>query len=456
MATEHKHSTKHKQQQQEQQQRKKQTFKTNHQGQEKQRPEGKSIITANINRNQTPPKGGDGHVTNSRSKLLKKQTPVVVSSEGEDAVGQTQQDKRGKEHFLRKQSKAAVEIDEQDEEEELFYDDIYDGRPPDYRIYQEGQVNEFFDATITNGTASKDNEPKTVSEICLVNDHYILVKMPLQPGISDSAAEGAPESPKSPMADQSNMGKLCHYLRKKPKRIQKIAPINSLAEGADHLDVIEEEKEADLNSSKSLHCLNVNSCWSSKSDDVEIYESKTTIRRTPSKMKSQGIIMVKSEEEEVEKTCQDKSSQTPPCKVRNNNNNYNKKATDNREPKDLQTISGSMPMSSSLQKHILIHNVGSLIADGDDDPNRWNINNSRKNAPTYRRKRFLWFLLPFRSKYRRAQKAKPKIQAVVYKSYFVKWTKPPESLNHGFGGVKSSKLGDLGASVLRRCRSAIF
>ncbi|XP_011295563.1 uncharacterized protein LOC105262366 [Musca domestica] len=430
MATEYQLSPKQRgnQEQQQKKQQQKTTLKSkshHHQGQEKQWPEGKSITTKSGGGGG----GADGHVTNGKTKLLKKQTPVVVSAEGNDDEVVVARP------LSRTQQNCGVA------EEAVFYDDIFDGPPPDYRIYQEGQVNEFFEATKT--TATQDIAPKTVSEICLVNDHYILVKMPTQREVGgEIIREGSKgcQGSNTTMADHKNKGISMNYWRKRPQRLRKIAPIRG-GESSDHLDVIVEEEDkgrADSKSSKSLHCLNVNSCWGSKTDDIEIYESKTTIRKTPAL--AQGIIMVKSEEER-EKSAE-KSTQTP------------LKDQNNRVP-DIATISGSKIMSSSVHNQILLHNSGSLIADN-GDPKQWTLQNCRKNTTPRRGNRFLWLLLPFRSKYRRTKKAKPKIQAVVYKTYFVKWTKPPESLNHGFGGAQSSKLSELGASVLRRCRSAIF
>ncbi|XP_044251112.1 uncharacterized protein [Drosophila takahashii] len=62
-----------------------------------------------------------------------------------------------------------------------------------------------------------------------------------------------------------------------------------------------------------------------------------------------------------------------------------------------------------------------------------------------------WFLWPFRRRLDTRSQSKLPL-AAVHKTYFVRWSKPPDTLWHGFGvdTVEVQK------SELRRCRSAVF
>lgn len=395
---------------------------------------GKSINSPSNGNNQTSPKDRR-HVT-KKSKTLTKQTPVVETSTDTDTAEEAEGAGSSEDHGEDGRTPPdTVKHQPLRQLEDIEYTEIYD-TPPDYRIYQEGKVNEFFGESLSE----KGIAPKTVSEVCLVNDHFILVKMPSKEEATKEPDTDRVQSMPASGRDHGNNRKLCHFLRRRPpQRIRKIAPIN------EDVDCVECQ-EADnghgsrVKNSKSLHCLNVNSCWGSNSDEVEIYESRTKIQHSA----PQAIVRVESSARKSTK-----SSQTPERRENNNTSVDNH----NSSKQEVHTISGAL-LTSSQHERVMLRQCGALVTSKDHNE-VVDLNHCRKTSSTSRRRgRFFWLLLrPFR---RKARKPKPKIQAVVYKSYFVKWTKPPESLYHGFGGIKSTKLADFGTSVLRRCRSAIF
>ncbi|XP_075152555.1 uncharacterized protein LOC142226423 [Haematobia irritans] len=418
--------------------------------------DGKSINTPTYNRisssdnsnsNNIPRQSPPLRLRNvTKSKTLTKQTPVVESVDSvidnQEEVG-VREAQRTEWHLeYPKSFESHKHIQEREDQNNIDYgrtsfEEIYN-TPPDYRIYQEGEVNQFFNGHLT---ADDHHIPKTISEICLVNDHYILVKMPSQMDIQQSLNQDIiSQRIPTPVEEKRGKSKLCHYLRRRHHRIRKIAPINEEPESPTEAKSSRENQK----SSRSIHCLNVNSCWQSKEDEVEVYETRTIIHKSA----PQSIRM------ETWNRSQEKSSQKS-----SNKSCQTSVAPDNNSPlhacrsNEIQSISGNI-LKSSLRESVALHHSGSLIVGDPNDPKQWNLNYLRKNATSRRRNRFQWLLRPFRSRYRKSMPNNPKIQAVVYKSYFVKWTKPPETLHHGYGYVRTSSYAD--APALRRCRSALF
>lgn len=358
-----------------------------------------------------------------------------VESQEEHVINKTIKHK----HFLRQTPVAATETEVKPENQEdtaqsheiekVIVTEEENSENKDYQIYQNGKVNEFFQNKMFEN-------PKTISDICLVNDHYILVKMPYQeinPENQNDLAEteAALQKEFRAVKEQSdtkelkkNSKKLCRYLKSKRNRISKIAPIH---EEPEELSDIEDKTQS------KLYCLKMQSCWQANEQEVEIFQTQTKIRKNISNSGSNGPKSLHK------LTPSETANQNPKC-------------IELKKPPDIQTISGSL-FKSSLQYQVSLQKHGSLL----ESHNNNNSKNfelitspSRRKCP--RLERFYWLLHPFRSRYR---KPKPKIQAVVYKTYFVKWTKPPDTLSHGYG-IKSSKSSEFEVSVLRRCRSATF
>ncbi|EDV58828.1 uncharacterized protein LOC6542205 [Drosophila erecta] len=212
----------------------------------------------------------------------------------------------------------------------------------DYRIYQQNvDLDAFF---------GEEPRYEKVSDVCLLNDHFILVKMP-------------PPDP-SPPPSKSRILR-CF----KCNRGSRVSPIPEVSD----------EKSPPPQSS----CLQP---WSTRNqDEMEVFDCSTrlTTNNTPSRSPQPATVIV----EQPHPTLQLEAIQS--------------------------LASGQLPPTSRGPLH--------------------------------------WFLWPFRR--RLDTRSKSKSQSVaVHKTYFVRWSKPPDTLWHGFGvdTLEEKK------SELRRCRSAVF
>ncbi|KAH8333739.1 hypothetical protein KR059_002893 [Drosophila kikkawai] len=206
----------------------------------------------------------------------------------------------------------------------------------DYRIYQQNvDLDAFF-----------GEEPKyeKVSDVCLLNDHFILVKMP-PPDASPPASKS-----RIPRCFRCNRG-------------SKVSPIR------------EESEEEKPPSSQP---------WSSQ-NETEVFDSTTRLTDTPCKKVASPVIV-----EQPHATLQ------------------------------LEAIQSLAP--------------GQLLL------------RPASHGPLH------WFLWPFRRRQDSRTNSKPPL-AAVHKTYFVRWSKPPDTLWNGFGVQRAAEEMKPG---LRRCRSAVF
>lgn len=213
----------------------------------------------------------------------------------------------------------------------------------DYRIYQQNiDLDAFF-----------GEEPKfeKVSDVCLLNDHFILVKMP------PPDASPPPSKSRIPRCFKCNRG-------------SKVSPIR-------------EESEEEKPSSEQSSCLQPSS--SRNQDDIEVFNSTTRLTSTPSK----------------------KAASPAPVIVEQPHPTLQLEAIQSMAPGQLLPVS-----------HGPLH----------------------------------WFLWPFRRRLESRSKSKPPL-AAVHKTYFVRWSKPPDTLWNGFGVHRAMEERK---TELRRCRSAVF
>ncbi|XP_017105378.2 uncharacterized protein [Drosophila bipectinata] len=209
----------------------------------------------------------------------------------------------------------------------------------DYRIYQQNiDLDAFF-----------GEEPKyeKVSDVCLLNDHFILVKMP--------PPEPTPPPPKSkiPRCFKCNRG-------------SRVSPV-------------QEEVEDDATSPQKSGCLQP---WSSRDqEEIEEFDSSTRLTSGTNPVDQPASVIV----EQPHPTLQ------------------------------LEAIQSTAP-EGALQVVPI------------------------SRGPLH------WFLWPFRRR-----ETKPPL-AAVHKTYFVRWTKPPDTLWPGFGVDRTEER----KFKLRRCRSAVF
>ncbi|XP_034666973.1 uncharacterized protein LOC117900650 [Drosophila subobscura] len=220
----------------------------------------------------------------------------------------------------------------------------------DYRIYQQNiDLDSFF-----------GEEPKydRVSDVCLLNDHFILVKMPQ-----------VQFQPPKPMTPQTK-SKLPRCF--KCNRSSRVSPI---------LEDVEEKPPP------RRSCLKP---WASRDmDEVEVFNSTTT---SSAKATPESVIVEQPHPQR----------QSPPLPA----------------PLQLEAVH---PAASTQQ-------------------------------PLLNRGPLHWFLWPFRRRLHARAKSKSQL-AAVHKTYFVRWSKPPDTIWQGYGvdrGDREQK------SSLRRCRSAVF
>ncbi|KAH8282795.1 hypothetical protein KR054_009889 [Drosophila jambulina] len=215
----------------------------------------------------------------------------------------------------------------------------------DYRIYQQNvDLDAFF-----------GEEPKyeKVSDVCLLNDHFILVKMP-PPEVSPP-----PSKSRIPRCFRCNRG-------------SKVSPIR-------------EDSEEEKPSSQQSSCLQP---WStSNEDEAKVFDSTTRLAGTPSK----------------------KAAAPAPVIVEQPHPTLQLEAIQPLAPGQLQVRPASQ-------------------------------------GPLH------WFLWPFRRRQGLRSNFKPPL-AAVHKTYFVRWSKPPDTLWNGFGVQRETEDKK---PELRRCRSAVF
>uniref|UniRef100_A0A1A9WKW8 Uncharacterized protein n=1 Tax=Glossina brevipalpis TaxID=37001 RepID=A0A1A9WKW8_9MUSC len=281
--------------------------------------------------------------------------------------------------------------------------------------------------------------------------------------------------------------KCCGYLFYHHNPVRKITPINEETEQ----DLIVDNHNVTEKASSVLDCLSIRSCWLTNQEDIEVFHTNTVVTRkakctddcrtcTPpiisvQKQKISTPPIVGTEELKISTLPivgmkNQKKSSTPPIMVTEKqeksaslvmactspSNIATEEIRKTFKHQEVQTISWSL-LKSSQHENISLQSYGSVVINDDNSNNFYlecmerNIAHSRKRSK-YRH--FYWLLRPFHGKYRKPKKSSA-IQAIVYKTYFVKWTKPPETLTNGFG-VRRNEAQTVWSSVLRRSRSAIF
>ncbi|XP_033249243.1 uncharacterized protein LOC108163985 [Drosophila miranda] len=259
----------------------------------------------------------------------------------------------------------------------------------DYRIYQQNiDLDSFF---------REELKYDKVSDVCLLNDHFILVKMPqfqFQQPVKAPTTQSPPQT----------KSKLPRCF--KCSRSSRVSPI---------LEELEEKRP-------QKSCLKP---WASRDmDEVEVFDSTTTITTIPSEASRNGLDDIETFESSTTITFPRNSSvRAPPESVI-------------VEQPHLQPHPQPPPIPALLQLEA-IHPAASAPV---------------VQTPLLSRAPIHWFLWPFRRRLHSRPKSKPPL-AAVHKTYFVRWSKPPDTIWQGYGvdrGEKEHKMG------LRRCRSAVF
>ncbi|XP_030384562.1 uncharacterized protein LOC115631856 [Scaptodrosophila lebanonensis] len=225
----------------------------------------------------------------------------------------------------------------------------------DYRIYQQNiDLDSFF-----------GDQPKyeKVSDVCLVNDHYMLVKMPdSEPQLLRRETQAAEAIALSNGVKKSRWGSGPKMPRCfKCNRSSRVSPI------------LEELEDAADPQQGQVVAKTWTAC-----DDVEVFESSTRIIH----------------------------------------------------PKSPSPLIFEQPKNNSVETNLQLES------------------NAPPQPHPVVRSALYWFLWPFRR--RSGSNARTKVNAAVHKTYFVRWTKPPDTLWQGYGVERADKI------AIRRCRSALF
>ncbi|BFF95209.1 uncharacterized protein DMAD_12664 [Drosophila madeirensis] len=245
----------------------------------------------------------------------------------------------------------------------------------DYRIYQQNiDLDSFF-----------GEEPKydKVSDVCLLNDHFMLVKMP--------QVQFQPPKPMTP----PTKSKLPRCF--KCNRSSRVSPI---------LEDVEEKPPP------RRSCLKP---WASRYiDEVEVFDSTTTVTRMDV---HDDVEIFESSTKITNFPCKSSAKATPESVI--------------VEQPHPQRQSPPLPAPLQLEA---VHPAAST------------------QQPLLNRGPLHWFLWPFRRRLHARAKSKSQL-AAVHKTYFVRWSKPPDTIWQGYGvdrGDREQKFS------LRRCRSAVF
>uniref|UniRef100_A0A1B0C461 Uncharacterized protein n=1 Tax=Glossina palpalis gambiensis TaxID=67801 RepID=A0A1B0C461_9MUSC len=250
--------------------------------------------------------------------------------------------------------------------------------------------------------------------------------------------------------------KWCSYLLCNQNPIRKITPISEETEQ----DLVADDDGDNHQKPRSvLDCLSLKSCWLKDQADTEIFHTNTVVSRKATntdrcETMSTPPAMIREEQNTstspitVSEKCETSSTILPIAAI--------EKARKKFKHQEVQTVSWTS-LKSSQHDNVFLQSYGCVVSNTNDS-NNYGLECMQRNK-VHSRKRsnfrhFYWLLKPFRGRYNKSKKSS-EIQAIVYKTYFVKWTKPPETLINGFG-VRRNETQTVWSSVLRRCRSAIF
>uniref|UniRef100_A0A1B0A131 Uncharacterized protein n=1 Tax=Glossina pallidipes TaxID=7398 RepID=A0A1B0A131_GLOPL len=247
---------------------------------------------------------------------------------------------------------------------------------------------------------------------------------------------------------------LYSYLPCSQNPIRKITPIN---EESEQDLIVDDQSTNHQKSDPVLDCLGTKSCWLNDQAETEIFYTNTVIRRKATntdRCETMSIPPIMAREEQkistshivVPEKCE---ASSPPIVAK-------EKPRKKFKDQEVQTVSWT-PLNYSQHKNIFLQSYG-IVVSNNDKGNNYSLECMQRNkVHSGKRSKFrhiYWLLRPFRGKYKKPKNSSA-IQAIVYKTYFVKWTTPPETLINGFG-VRRNGTQTVWSSVLRRCRSAIF
>lgn len=322
----------------------------------------------------------------------------------------------------------------------------------DFIAYQGANVADFFNSTSTT-------RPKRVSEICLVNDHYILVKIPTSQmehvATMDTIAE----------EDDSTSDNRAHrkgFLRYFPcQRNGRVLPMSTMGKVK-----MEETANAIADKTHSILRCPLAHCWR-VNETPEVFDTRTKILGVFWKQKVPGkVITIQPNKSEMaepldlrQKTARISENGSS---IVENDNKVDKGAfasplsSPSKVEPALSVFGGALQTSLhdavTLEQHAAWVNNDEL--DMKQNLRKSNSKSSVESKTTKTKRRtnvFRWFL-----KRTKASKSKAKIHAVVYKTYFVRWKKPSDEKCPHCGHSRNDDVSTVATCKWKRCRSATF
>ncbi|XP_067626178.1 uncharacterized protein [Eurosta solidaginis] len=324
----------------------------------------------------------------------------------------------------------------------------------DFIAYQSGNVTDFFNNTY-------NQRPQRISEICLVNDHYILVKVPEIRKDRDLHMEPIMEEESSTITAAGDRQARREFFRCFPcQRNRRILPAASLTtmRSAESFDSGNANKTRSLLKCPLAHCWRLN-------EKPEVFEGHTKLfgRFWKQKLPGQVITIQPSKADVVGaldlRLKSERHSQVtvPAVKLSNNQIDAEVFGTPLHSPNKLEphTVIRA-PLQTSLHEIVTLEQHTAWMNDetsyiAKDKPPSFSDNKEKKKIKR-RSAIFNWLF-----KRPRGSKPKSKIHAVVYKTYFVRWKKPPDEPCPHCGHNRNDAATNAAASCKwRRCHSATF
>lgn len=313
----------------------------------------------------------------------------------------------------------------------------------------------------------------TISELRIVNNCCTVINLSGECSIEkqllsktnveeQQLKEILPSKTKLYMKKMGGECRLSRYLKRRRHLVHRIAPIveetaeevNTITQNDERLSTNNKEHNFPNSNLEKCGCLNACcGCWKAKSEDIEIFHTRTRVVQISSPLSSSNRISNNNncQKGSLANKCCDKHSQYP----------------------RIETISSSIALKPSYGKVVNLHNYGEIVTCKENGLFRpqmensslcqtgkhLNISTNKKDNENFGSKknlsiRFHWLIRPFRGRYRKSNHSGHR-HAVVQKMFFVNWNKPPVTIWHGYG-VKRCQDNNVLPALLRRTRSAIF
>lgn len=320
----------------------------------------------------------------------------------------------------------------------------------DFIAYQGAKVTDFFNSTNTT-------RPKRVSEICLVNDHYILVKIPASQMEHVATMEPIAEEDGSTSVNSAHRkGFLRYFPCQRSRRVIPLATVSKLK--------MEETANANAGKTHSMLKCPLAHCWR-VNETPEVFDTRTKILGVFWKQKAPGkVITIQPSKSKTAEPLDLRNKTAPLYENGSSILEYDNKVDKGAFGSPLNTptkVAPTLPMfggalQTSLHDAVTLEQHTAWVNNDELGMKQVfrkdNTKSSVESKTTNRRSNvFRWFF-----KRTKAPKPKNKIHAVVYKTYFVRWKKPPDEKCPHCGHSRNDEVSAAATCKWKRCRSATF